>query len=148
MKPSTASQSSTYRNNNDVKAMFAIDGDLSTQAHTSCVKNTELWYKMKFDEVYCFSDVVIINSKQDKWADRMDDTKVFVLNTKTGTESLCGVLKVSDVQTIEGQTYRIPCDLKCGDEVKLTVRHDMGKYDRAACIHMTEILAYHTGFHF
>ena len=100
---------------------------------------------MKFDSVYCFSDVVIINSHADAYTARMDDTKVLVVNTKTGTKGLCGVLKVSDVLTIEGQTYRIPCDLKCGDEVKLTVRHDKEKYHINACIHMREIVAFHKG---
>ena len=75
---------------------------------------------------------------------RMDDTGVFVVDSDTREESLCGVLKVSDVMTIEGQTYRIPCDLKCGDEVKLTVRHD-SKYEKDACIHMKEITTFHQG---
>ena len=96
---------------------------------------------MKFDDVFCFSDVVIINSEQNIHAYRMDDTKVLVVNSDTGDESLCGVLKVSDVLTIEGQTYRIPCDLKCGDEVKLTLRHE----SKPVCIHIWEITAFQTG---
>ena len=101
-----------------------------------------MWYKLKLDTVYCFSDVVIIQSHLNNHANRMDGTEVFVANSKTGTESLCGVLKVRDIYTIEGQTYRIPCDLKCGDEVKLTLRDDTHKYN---CIHMIEISALHTG---
>ena len=142
VRPSSVSQSSVYFG---WKAELAIDGDQETKSHTICDWDTDLRYKMKFAAVYCFSDVVIIQSFLDRNAYRMDDTKVFVVNTKTGTESLCGVLKVSDVLTIEGQTYRIPCDLKCGDEVKLTVRHDGGKYGKGACIHMKEIKAFHTG---
>ena len=144
VRPSSVSQSSERF---EWKAELAIDGDQETKSHTICNWDTDLWYKMKFDAVYCFSDVVIIQSYQDRNAYRMDDTEVFVVNTKTGTESLCGVLKVSDVLTIEGQTYRIPCDLKCGDEVKLTIRHDKDKYHIDACIHMREIKAFHTGLY-
>ena len=123
----------------------AIDGDRTTKSHSKCVWDSDVWYKMKFDAVYCFSEIDIIQSHLNENAYRMDDAKLLAVDSKTGTESLCGVIKVSDVLTIEGQTYRIPCDLKCGDEVKLTVRHDMGKYDRAACIHMTEIIVFHKG---
>ena len=146
---SSVSQSTTLTWNGTVlNAERAIDGDLTTVSHTNCSWNTDLWYKMKFDAVFCFSDVVIMQSHWHQTAYRMDDTGVFVVDSDTREESLCGVLKVSDVMTIEGQTYRIPCDLKCGDEVKLTVRHDNGKYDNPACIHMKEIKAYYTGFHF
>ena len=138
MQPSSVSQSSVYFG---WKAELAIDGNQETNSHTMCDWDSEEWYKMKFDTVYCFSDVVIIQSYQDRNAYRMDDTNIFVVNTKTGTESLCGVLKVSDVLTIEGQTYRIPCDLKCGDEVKLTLRHE----SKPVCIHIWEIMAFLTG---
>ena len=149
--PTSVSQSSTYvyTETGDIKkAENAIDGDLKTFAHTKCAWDTDVWYKMKFDAVYCFSDVVIINSKLNEYANRMDEAKVLVINTETGAESLCGVLKVTDVMTIEGQTYRIPCDLKCGDEVKVTLRHDKDKYRHEACIHMNEISAFHKGFYF
>ena len=145
VKPSTVFQSSTlFWQGNAKEAGDAIDGDLTTISHTVPARNADVWFKMKFDTFQCFSNVVIIQSHWDQWAVRMDDTNVFVVNTKTGTESLCGVLKVSDVMTIEGQTYRIPCDLKCGDEVKLTVRHD-SKYEKDACIHMKEITTFHQG---
>ena len=148
IKYSTVSQKSTLVwDGAAINAEFAVDDDLTTASHTNCAWNTELWYKMKFDAVYCFSDVVIIQSHLGHDAYRMDDTGVFVVSTKTGTESLCGVLKISDVMTIEGQTYRIPCDLKCGDEVKLTVRHVNGEYGKGACIHMKEIKAFHTGWY-
>ena len=129
------------------QAERAIDDDLTTYSHTECAWNTDLWYKMKFGAVYCFSDVVIINSHLSEGSPRMcmDDMNVSVLNTEKGTESRCGVLKERDVLTIEGQTYRIPCNLKCGDEVKLTVRHDSGKYSNDACIRMREIEAFHSG---
>ena len=138
VKPTTVSQINNYETRT---AERAIDGNLNTHSHTDCAWDTDLWYKMKFDAVYCFSDVVIINSHTNDYSARMDDTEVFVVNTKTGTESLCGVLKVSDVLTIDGQTYRIPCDLKCGDEVKLTLRHE----SQPVCIHTWEIMAFLTG---
>ena len=91
----------------------------------------------------------------------MNGTKVSVvkLNTvATGTESeteteiLCGVLRVRDDWTIKGQTYRIPCHLTCGNEVRLTVKHASAHKDTSikyknngACIHVKEIEAYHTG---
>ena len=59
-------------------------------------------------------------------------------NRATGHESLCGILKIRDIYTAEGQTYKIPCD-RCGDEVKVIVRHDQGL---EACIHMREIIAH------
>ena len=130
-----------------MKAAFAVDGDLTTSSHTECAWNTDLWYKMEFDGIYCFSDVVIINyiGHVDNNKYRMRDTKVLVINTDTGTESLCGVVKATGIQTIEGYTYRIPCDLQCGDEVKLTVRHDNGQYYNKACIHMKEITTFLSG---
>ena len=140
------SQSSTFTSGDTVyNAENAIDSDLTTTSHTNCAWDTDLWYKIKFDAVYCFSDVFILQSHRDQNAYRMDDMEVFAVNTDTGTESRCGVLKVSDILMIEGQTYRIPCDLKCGDEVKLAVRHDRGTYKRAACIHMTEIEIFQRG---
>ena len=100
---------------------------------------------MTFDDIYCFSKVVIVQSKTNEMADRMDGTDVFVVNTETEAKSLCGVLKVGSGTTIESQTYTIPCDQKCGNEVKLTLRHDKGNYNIEACIHMKEITAFYSG---
>ena len=122
-----------------------IEPALETKSETQSGWNTDLWFKMKFDDVLCFSEVVIIQSKLNNLAFRMEDAKVFVANTDEGTENLCGVLKVSPVMTIEGQTYHIPCHLKCGNEVKVTLRHDEGLYWLIAMIHMKEIMAYGTG---
>ena len=95
------SQINTYSANT---AELAIDDDLSTLSNTIHAWNADLWYKMRFGAVRCFTEVVIVQSHNwDSLAKRMDDTKVFVVDTKTGTESLCGVLKVSDVLTLEGQ---------------------------------------------
>ena len=141
-EPVSVSQINTY---SIATAEMAIDGDLTTKSNTKQAWDTDLWYKMRFDAVRCFSEVVIVQAHLNSKANRMNDTKVFVVNTNTGTESLCGILKASTDLTIEGQTYRIPCNLKCGDEVRLTVRHDRGTYDIEACIHMIEIKAFHTG---
>ena len=72
------------------------------------------------------------------FATRMDDTKVWILNSKRGSKSLCGLLKTGYVYTLEGQTYKIPCSMECGDEVKLTV----WGAGREACIYLTEISAF------
>ena len=143
VRPVSVSQSSSLPPN---PAKFAIDDDLTTSSHTICALRTDLWFKMKFDHVYCFSEIELINSKLNQYAARMDDTKVLVVNrVNKGTESLCGVIKVTNDRTIDGQTYRIPCDRKCGDEVKLTVRYDKGNGNEPlarACIHMYEIKAF------
>ena len=59
---------------------------------------------------------------------------MWVINTKRGSEFLCGLHKYTE----EGQTYKIPCSMKCGDKVKLTVRGE----GRDACIFLTEINAF------
>ena len=142
IKPSTVSQSSTFDTD---AADGAVDGDLRTRSHTTCAWNTDLWYKMKFEAVYCFSDIGIIQSQPNIFAERMDGTKVAVVNSQKGIESVCGELDVGLDYTILGQTYFIPCNWKCGDEVKLTLRHDTGQYDYLACIHMKEIIAFTKG---
>ena len=129
-----------------MNAKRAVDGDLSTAAHTKCRFDADLWFKMKFDNVYCFFEVVIIQSRWNSLAHRMDDLNVVLVDTETESESLCGVLKVTEDWTLEGQTYRIPCDLQCGDEIVLTLRHDEDKYTTSACIHIKEIMAFSKGF--
>ena len=129
-----------------MKAEYATDGDLNSISETQGGWNIDLWFKMKFDEVFCFFEVVIIQAKLNwYYAYRMQDLKVFVVNTDTGIDNLCEVLKISSVMTIEGQTYTIPCHLKCGNEVKLTLRHDRGSYTHWAAIHMKEIMAFGAG---
>ena len=131
-------------------ADLSIDGDFTTKSTTNGAWDSTLWYKMHFDHKHCFSEIVIVQAVMLlPNGRRMDDTNVFVVDTKTGTESLCGILTIREDWTIKGQTYRIPCDLKCGDEVKLTVVHEKNtKYDVPACIHMLEIMAYSQGLCF
>ena len=90
---------------------------------------------MNFDETHCFSEIVIINSHwggYDRF--RMNGGQVFVVGTET----------VERGQSVEGQTYSIPCDQKCGNRVKFTVLHETGKYNTPGCIHMLEIMAYNS----
>ena len=139
MTPLSVLQSSTYGSSIAEKA---TDNDLAISSNTHCFWDREVWYKMNFGAVYCFTEIVIINSHWGGFRYRMEDMKVLVVNTDINKESLCGILKIRSEQSVHGQTYKIPCDMKCGDEVKLTVYHGTGKYDYAACIHMKEIMAY------
>ena len=131
------SQSSTRETST---ASLAIDGDKSTSSVTVCSYDTDHWYKINFDDVYCISEVIILqleNNYRKQFG--MEDTNVLVVNSKTGTESLCGVLKISNKKTWYSQTYTIPCDQKSGDEIVLKVRHNEGEYEKPGCIHMKEI---------
>ena len=143
--PKSVSQSTTL---NDRIADWSIDGNITTVSFTTAAYDKILWYKMYFEEKHCFSEIVIAQSQLGNNAYRMDDTKVSVVDTGTGSENLCGILKTKKDWTIEGQTYRIPCDLKCGNEVKLTVIHTRKTYSLPACIHMREIVAYSKGLCF
>ena len=54
-----------------MNAELAIDGDVQTFSHTDCAWDTDLWYKMKFDAVYCFTEVIVVQSNWNN-AERMD----------------------------------------------------------------------------
>ena len=142
MMPTSVSQSSTW---SSAVAHKAIDDDLTTISNTKDAWGTTVWYKMTFDSFYCFSEIEIINSHwEGRYVFRMQDLNVLVVDSYTQRESLCGTLAMRKDQSVEGQTYRVPCDGKYGNEVKLTVYHGAGDYGYRACIHMSEILAYHT----
>ena len=138
MMPSSVSQIST---DHDKGANRANDNNLSTYSKTWNAWDKTLWYKMKFDVIHCFTRIVVINSHWN-YRYRMQDAKVSVVDNDSQKENLCGTIRIRDVEGIEGQTYDISCDMKCGDEVKLTVYHGSGKYKRGACITMAEIMAY------
>ena len=141
IEPVEVSQSSTYTGqDNKFGPHLAIDGYIDTNSHTNCGSNIDIWFKMRFkNALTCFRDIVLIQAAMNRnHASRMDGTAVWVVNTKTGSEYLCGLLKTGNVYTVEGQTYKIPCSMKCGDEVKVTVR---GK-SREACIYLREINAF------
>ena len=76
----SVSQSSDYFTDIVYIASRAVDGDLGTVSHTKCAYNTDIWYKMQFAAVHCFSDVTIIQSHFDGNAFRMQDAKVFIGN--------------------------------------------------------------------
>lgn len=136
IEPISVSQSTTLRwGGSDIKAEFAADGDLGTESSTTCSNGKLHWFEMKFDAVYCFDEVVMVLRLNGN-AYRMQNTEVTVVNTKSESEELCGILKVKGVWTDEAQTYTIPCNLKCGDEIKLS------NYN---CIHIRELSAFQTG---
>ena len=139
IKPSSVSQISS---SGEATADKAVDDDMETICHTHGYWDTLLWYKMSFNDNFCFSEVVIIQSHPNYYALRMEDAKIFVVDTNEGREYLCGVLKTTTDYTVEGQTYKFPCDGECGNEVKVTLLHESGKYDLEAIIHMKEIMAY------
>ena len=80
----------------------------------------QFWYKMSFEVFHCFASIEIVNSHWAENKDRMEDLEVFVVNTDTNKEKLCGI--VATFANVQGQTYTIPCKLNlCGNEVKLTL---------------------------
>ena len=142
IEPVSVAQSSTFKYQGvRYVAERAIDGDMNTVSHTYCAWNTDLWYKMELDAVHCVTGIALIQSHYGlAYAFRMQDLKVILMDSTTGTESVCGTLRVRQVWTAEGQTYWIPCDV-CGDQVKLLLRHDKGEYSYPACIHIRELKA-------
>ena len=104
IKPLSVSQSSQL--NSDTSAAQAVDDNLETWSKTACRWNTTKWFKIKFSKAYCFTEVIIVSTFESKTSG-MQDTEIFVVDSEQGTENLCGVLKVSDAWTLEGQTYRL-----------------------------------------
>ena len=153
IKPASVSQSSTFSwGGVPYGAERAIDGNMGTQSHTNCAWNTDIWYKMELGAVYCFPEIIIVQSHIGWYSYRMQDLKVLLVDGSAGTEHLCGTFRVNRVATIIGQTHSIPCDA-CGNQIKLLVRHDQREYPKSreweqtqpACIHMWEIAALQTG---
>ena len=71
---------------------------------------------------------------------RMDGAEVSVIK-KAGSPILCGAMHVTDIPTVEGQTYTIVCGLACGDGIVLSVTRAEGE---ERCIHVFEVTA--TGY--
>ena len=99
--PESAQSSSIFNDNGPANA---IDKDHKTIVHTICDYGIDIWFKLKFSEVHCFTEVIITNSVKSTYAWRMQDTKVFVENTEQGTEEFCGVLRLG--QYTDVYTYR------------------------------------------
>ena len=97
MRPVSAEQSGTY---SDLYASKAIDGDFETGTHTACAWNANVWFRMNFESVHCFTKVDVYSmfpaGDQNAW--RMHDAEVFVINTGSSSENLCGII---DANTYE-----------------------------------------------
>ena len=70
----------------------------------------------------------------------MDGAEVSIIK-ESGSPILCGAIKMNDVLTAKGQTYRIDCDLACGDGIIVSVNREDGK---ERFIHLFEVTA--TGY--
>lgn len=139
--PTSVSQSSTWES---ATANLAVDGRMATHSNTQCGYNRVIWFRMVFDAVYCFSEVLIFQSHMDNLnAPRMDGTTVIVENSETESRDICGRLVIRHDFTVKGQTYNIPCDSLCGNSILLEVNHGSGSA-REGCIHMKEIEAYYS----
>ncbi|KAL5247791.1 hypothetical protein ACHWQZ_G019622 [Mnemiopsis leidyi] len=139
--PTSVSQSSTWES---ATANLAVDGRMATNSNTQCGCNRVIWFRMVFDDVYCFSEVLIFQSHMDNLnAPRMDGTTVIVENSETESRDICGRLVIRHDFTVKGQTYNIPCDSLCGNSILLEVNHGSGSA-REGCIHMKEIEAYYS----
>ena len=76
-------------------ASHAIDGDLTTQAHCTCVINQMVWMRLDFKKEYCVETVRIVQSKITYYmARRMDGMEVIVTNGSA--EEKCGDLTIND----------------------------------------------------
>ena len=124
-------------------AMFAVDDDTFTSSQTECAYDKDIWYKMEFDQVRCFSQVIIHNAYHDYRAYRMNDLSVHVQNSKMNTGYTCGSIQTRESLRSSGQRYSVQCEGRCGVSVMLRVNHDRDNYSNRGCIHMKEV-----GVHF
>ena len=141
----SASQSSTLLYSGvKYPAGRAIDGDFSTQAHTICSGN-EIWLKVNFEITSCFDFVRIVqHNLAIIYAQRMDGAKVYVAESETGEEQICGTIEISTISTVAGQTYDISCreeGLLCGNQI---VIRQLRTIEHTGCIHVTEVQAFGT----
>ena len=81
--------------------------------------------------------MVVYQSHTNAQRFRMDGAEVSVIN-KAGSPILCGAININDVETAEGQTYTIGCDLACGYGITVSVNRAKGDQ---RCIHLFEITA-------
>ena len=100
--PITVTQSQPKSN-----ASNAIDKNLDTRSQTTCGYNMDIWFKMKFSQVYCFEEVKVINGFIKTKAPRMKDTRIFVVDSSRSAEGLCGILVTVVKWSVQGQTYRL-----------------------------------------
>ena len=115
---------------------FAIDGKIDTGLfHSHCSPNKE-WIRLYLSDNACIQAVRVYQSHLNEYKDRMDGAQISVVNSITGEKEQCGKLHTTDILTVEGQTYTIPCDMKCGDAIELSVHKSGG------CVHVKEIEVY------
>ena len=146
VKPTTVSQINTF---NLESAERGVDGDMSTRAHVICSSDPTavLWYNMRFRSALCISEIVVFQSQFNLYAYRMDGTEVYLKNNDLNTEVLCGTIAAREEWSLEGQTYRISCDGKCGDEIELRLRYQEQLHRHyGTCIHMYEIETYASSY--
>ena len=96
IEPLSATQSTVYEDN---VATNAIDGDPLTWSHTLCEWDTDIWLKIKFIGVHCFTEIKLLDRYKNSYVYRKNNGKVFVINKASSQESLCGIIK------IDGDTY-------------------------------------------
>ena len=131
LHPTSATMSSTY---STAVARYAVDGVIirGAAAHSMCSDNRE-WLKIKLESHSCVEAVRVYQQKVNSYKVRMDGAQVAVIDSTTGDRSVCGRLDITDILTLEGQTYTLPCGLACGDEIELSVHKTGG------CIHILEM---------
>ena len=144
--PTTVSQINTF---NSESAERGVDGDMTTRAHVICSFDSTqvLWYNMRFRSALCISEIVVFQSQFNLYAYRMDGTEVYLKNNDLNTEVLCGTIAAREEWSLEGQTYRISCGGKCGDEIELRLRYQEQLHRHyGTCIHMYEIETYASSY--
>eukprot|EP00116_Pleurobrachia_bachei_P008369 sb/3468631/ len=123
-----------------LSATNAIDGDLSSTAHSVCNdKEQEIWMEMKLSNLALVTKVTIYPSHftdQEKTYERPDGAKIFQV-TPEGTEVFCGSYH-PDWDT-KPEYYEIPCRQQDVLSVGLMIRLTK---TGAACLHFMEIQAY------
>jgi len=81
-------------------ASNAIDGDLTTVAHSTCGKGVLLWLKLDFSREYCVETVRIMQSNYNLNRKRMDGMEIYVTNDTA--EGKCGDLYTTKGSNLEG----------------------------------------------
>ena len=131
----TASQESTL---DSYTAEYCIDGNGNSLCHGH--SGHDVWFEMTFEEVFCIDTVKIVAYKTDGAQHRMDKGKILVVNSSSGEETLCGVLRTRDGQN---QVYNVECrKYVCGNKVKFSVIRTLNEY--VGNIAMREITAYYS----
>ena len=93
IEPMSATQSTV--SDNDV-ATNAIDSDPLTWSYTICGWNTDIWLKLKFSEVHCFTEVRMLDRYKNAYVYRKNNGKVYVINKASSQENLCGVVRLDE----------------------------------------------------